>query len=83
MPRSQVYSGNLTVPLSPHEEDANETPFIDLLVLMTIHNSVQDAARDELRGGRGAGLGSWEIGKSSDFAQKIRGKPWETKGFIG
>eukprot|EP00438_Fugacium_kawagutii_P022305 Skav233985 [mRNA] locus=scaffold1008:867844:870188:+ [translate_table: standard] len=40
-----VYAGNLSVPLSPHEEDANETPYIDLLVVMTIHKSVEDAAR--------------------------------------
>lgn len=39
-----VYVGNLTVPLSPHEEDVHDTPFIDLMVMMTIHNSVEDAS---------------------------------------
>lgn len=42
-----VYVGNLTVPLSPHEEDVDETPFIDLMVMMMIHNSVEDASKLE------------------------------------
>lgn len=41
----QVYVGNLTVPLSPHAEDADETPHIDLLVIMTIPNSVADVSK--------------------------------------
>ena len=41
----QVYVGNLTVPLSPHEEDAHETPHIDLMVMMTIHDSVKDVSQ--------------------------------------
>jgi len=47
IPRSnpkKVYVGNLTVPLSPHEEDVHETPFIDLMVMMMIHNSVEDVS---------------------------------------
>jgi len=42
-----VYVGNLTVPLSPHAEDADETPHIDLLVIMTIPNSVADVSKLE------------------------------------
>lgn len=41
----QVYVGNLTVPLSPHAEDADETPHIDLLVIMTIPNSAADVSK--------------------------------------
>eukprot|EP00439_Symbiodinium_sp_Y106_P073498 s73_g13.t2 len=31
-----VYSGNLTVPLSPHAEDKDDTPFLDLLVMLVV-----------------------------------------------
>ena len=41
----QVYVGNLTVPLSPRAKDADETPHIDLLVIMTIPNSAADVSK--------------------------------------
>jgi hypothetical protein len=60
-PRSnpkKVYVGNLTVPLSPHEEDVHDTPFIDLMVMMTIHNSVEDVSEPK----KGIGISAPENG---------------------
>ena len=34
-----IYTGNLTVPLSPHAEDKDDTPFLNLLVMLRVSKS--------------------------------------------
>ncbi|CAK9047494.1 Serine protease Hip1 (Hydrolase important for pathogenesis 1) (Serine hydrolase Hip1) [Durusdinium trenchii] len=43
-----VYAGNLTVPLSPHREDQEDTPYLDLLVIMTMPTSESAASVEPL-----------------------------------